>query len=316
MKLALIPGLFLCVLVHASDWPQWRGPNRSGVSAEHLPSPLKGLTLSNLWSSEVGTGFSSIAISQGRLFTLGNQNDKDTVWCFDSKNGKELWRYTYEASLGPQYYEGGPAATPTVDNGRVFTISKWGNIFCFEARKGKILWKRDLRQEGLKTNRWGFAGSPLVWKNSVIFNVGDYGMALDCSSGQILWRTGTNSAGYASPVLFRDQGKDRVLIFAAKSLVAIDPEDGREVWRFPFETGWDTNNSDPLVYEDAILISSFTRGSVLLKVKADQPTVIYDLKNLYSHLSPGILQEQFLYAFSGEAKQQTDFRCIQFLTGE
>src|SRR5439155_24448445 len=121
--------------------------------------------------------------------------------CLDARTGREIWRHTYDSPLGPQYYEGGPGSTPTVDGDRVFTISKWGDVFCLDAARGTMIWQRDLRHDGIKTNRWGFAGSPLIWHDLVILNAGSAGTALDRNTGRLVWCNGTNATGYASPTL-------------------------------------------------------------------------------------------------------------------
>ena len=310
--------VFLCALTSlpGAEWPQWRGSDRNGISPERVLTawPAEGPRV--LWRAAVGTGFSSCSISQGRLYTMGNTNGQDTVWCLDDATGQPLWQHTYGSKLGPQYYEGGPGSTPAVHEGRVFTISKWGDVFCFDAAKGKILWQCDLRKEGIKPNRWGFAGSPLIWHKLVILNAGGAGTALDYDTGRVVWSNGTNAAGYASPVLFKSDGHECVLIFAAKHLVALEPKTGRELWRYPWETSWDTNNPDPLIYRDSIFISTFSRGCALLRVKDGKPETIYDNKVLHNHLSPGILLGDYLYAFNGQAKEATDLRCIHLPTGE
>ena len=178
------------------------------------------------------------------------------------------------------------------------------------------LWQRDLRQDGIKPNRWGFAGSPLIRGKAVILNAGSAGIALDRQTGRVVWSTGNNYAGYASPAVFDAGGATAVLIFAAKHLVALDPQSGRELWRQPWETSWDTNNTDPLTYGDHIFISSFSRGCGLLSVQNGKPSLIYTNGLMHSHLSPGILLGEYLYAFNGEAKQETDFRCFHVPTGE
>ncbi len=299
----------------AADWPQWRGPNRDGTSAERISTnwPTEGPKV--LWRAAVGTGFSSILVSQGRAYTMGNTANQDTIWCFAARTGQELWKHTYPARLDPQYYEGGPGSTPTVDSNRVVTISKWGDVFCLDAARGTVLWQRDLRQDGLKPNRWGFAGSPLLWHDLVILNAGEAGTALDRQTGRIVWCNGPNAGGYASPTLFRAAGRESVLIFAAKHLVALDPKTGGELWRHPWQTDWDTNNTDPLIYRDCIFISSFSHGCALLSVKGGRPEVIYENKALRNNLSPGILVGDYLYAFNGEAKQDTDFRCLHLPSG-
>jgi len=302
--------------LRAADWPQWRGPDRNGISSEKISAvwPAEGPKV--LWQASVGTGFSSLAVSQGRVYTMGNTSNQDTIWCFDANTGKPLWHHSYAAQLGPQWYEGGPGSTPTVNGGRVFTISKWGDVFCLDAATGAVLWQRDLRQDGLKPNRWGFAGSPLIRGNAVILNAGSAGIALDRETGRVVWSTGTNAAGYASPTTFDSGGGASVLIFAAKHLVALDPLSGRELWRQLWETSWDTNNSDPLTYGEHIFISSFSRGCGLLSVQNGKPSLSYTNALMHSHLSPGILLGEYLYAFNGEAKQETDLRCLHVPTGE
>src|ERR1035437_6387726 len=144
MKLSLIVAATLLVANSpAADWPQWRGPNRNGISSESVSASWAADGPKVLWRASVGTGFSSISISQGRAYTMGNTNNEDTVGCFDAATGKTIWKHTYAAQLSPQWYEGGPGSTPTVEGNRVFTISKWGNVFCLDAAKGTALRKRD-----------------------------------------------------------------------------------------------------------------------------------------------------------------------------
>jgi outer membrane protein assembly factor BamB len=317
MKIWLLATLLVLALgTQASDWPQWRGPNRDGISTETISTSWPASGPKVLWKATVGTGFSSLAISEEKVFTMGNSNEQESVWCLDAVNGSVKWKHEYPAALNPQYYEGGPGATPTVDSGKLFTIGKWGNVFCLDARTGRVEWALDLRREGFHTNRWGFAGSPLIWHDLVILNAGSAGTALDRRTGRVVWSNGTNSAGYASPVLTHWQGNEVVLIFAAKHLVALDPASGKELWRHPWETGWDTNNTDPVARDDKVFLSSFSHGCALLSSGHPAPRVVYENQALFNNLSPGVLLGEYLYAFSGEAKKDTDFRCIRWLTGE
>src|SRR5205085_338909 len=111
----------------ADDWPHWRGPARNGISSEKAQpwSLIK-------WKAEVGTGFSSMAVSKGRLVTLGNANDTDTVYCLDAEKGDVLWKHSYPSDLGDKYFEGGTTHTPAIDGDRVYTIGRWGDAFCFD----------------------------------------------------------------------------------------------------------------------------------------------------------------------------------------
>jgi len=309
----MIFSLYVCL---ADDWPQWRGPNRTGRSNERILTnwPTDGPKV--LWRSSVGFGFSSVSIDHGRAFTMGNSGDRETIFCFDALTGKPIWQHAYPSKLGAVYHEGGPVSTPTVEGNRLYSISKWGDVFCLDAVKGTVIWEHDLRGDNVISNRWGFSGAPLLWRDLVILNAGGSGSALDRNTGRRVWLNGTQPTGYASPVLYRSGLKDSVLIFAAKHLVAVEPRTGQELWRFPWETGWDTNNPDPLVYRDQIFISSFSRGCALLSISNGQSQVIYDKKILNMHLSSGIILGEYLYAFHGEAKQQTDLRCIDLQRGE
>jgi outer membrane protein assembly factor BamB len=116
--------------------------------------------------------------------------------------------------------------------------------------------------------------------------------------------------------VFKSGAGEGILIFAAKHLVAVEPDTGKELWRFPWETGWDTNNPDPLIYGDSIFISTFDRGCALLSVKDGKPVMVYDKPVLHNNLSPGVMVGEYLYSASGEAKKETDFRCIHLPTGE
>ena len=154
MKRALVAVAFLSVAhSQATDWPQWRGSNRNGISPEKLSArwPADGPVV--LWRASVGTGFSSVSVSQGRAYTMGNTNDQETVWCLDALTGKEIWKHTYPSKLGAVYHEGGPVSTPTIQSNRIFTLSKWGDVFCLDAAKGTIIWEHDLRHDGVISNR-------------------------------------------------------------------------------------------------------------------------------------------------------------------
>ena len=148
----------------ASDWPQWRGPNRDGISAEADWSsqwPADGPK--PLWRATVGIGCSSVSVVGDRVFTMGNQCVADTVWCCDAKTGLPVWKHTYANPLDARNYEGGPGATPTVDGNFVFTLSRTGQLFCLDARTGKPVWSKHLVNDfGGKVPKWGYSGSPLV----------------------------------------------------------------------------------------------------------------------------------------------------------
>jgi outer membrane protein assembly factor BamB len=306
--------------VVAEDWFRWRGPNLDGISTEKGWStewPKEGPK--QLWKASVGTGFSSVSVSNGRVYTLGNQNEADTVYCFDANTGTTMWKHSYPCPLESGYYEGGPGSTPTVDGDFVYTLSKRGDLFCFEAADGKVVWQANfLEQLGVTKPRWGFAGSPLVEGNLLLLNVGSAGTALDKKTGKVIWTSGKEAAGYATPMPMTIGSERCVLIFAAKALVAVRVSDGHELWRHGWVTRWDINAADPIVDRDKAFISSLDQGGALLQLGAGAPTVIWQSKQMKNHFNSCVLVDGYLYGVDGNSDQPADiaFRCLDFQTGE
>jgi outer membrane protein assembly factor BamB len=318
--LCLLLSFFLIdrTTLSAADWPQWRGPNQDGVSRDQSgwfdgwpadPQPA--------WSRQVGVGFSSMAVADGRVYTMGNQDDVDTVYCLDAQSGRVIWSHSYPCPLQPLYYEGGPSATPTVHNGRVFTFSKKGHLFAFDAKDGKVLWSRDLREElKLDLPEWSFAGSPLVHDELVILNAGSAGTAVHTETGDIVWTSNRTRSGYATPVAFTFQGRPAVAIFSAKSLVAVEPESGQVLWEHPWESPRDINAADPIIAGDKIFLSSES-GSALLQMQTTGVTVVWQHRNLMrNYFNPSVLIDGYLYGIDGTTHRPTALTCLDFNTGQ
>ncbi len=307
--------------VHAGDWPRWRGPELNGISKETGWStawPATGPP--QLWRASVGTGFSSVSVAQGRLFTLGNKNETDTVYCLDAGTGKEVWRHSYQCPLDAKYYEGGPGATPTVDGEKVYTLSKRGHLFSFAAASGKVAWQKNVAEElGVKKPEWGFASSPVVHGNLLILNMGTAGTAVDKLTGKVVWKTGTDLASYASAIPFTaEQGADAFAIFSGKALFGVLAGDGKELWRHPWSTRWDINAVDPiLIGDNKLFVSTFDRGCALLQLTSGAPRIVWENKNMANHFNSCVFWDGYLYGVHGNTDQaEKDLRCIDATTGE
>src|SRR5689334_4904497 len=119
----LLPFLLLgwTALANAADWPQWRGPHRNGISEEKgWKSNWGSAAPKVLWKASVGLGFASFTVAENRVYTTGNAENTDTVFCFDAATGKEVWKKSYPSDLGDKYYEGGTSGTPTLEGGRLY----------------------------------------------------------------------------------------------------------------------------------------------------------------------------------------------------
>ena len=317
--LGLLLGLSLCVLARAEDWPQWRGPQRNGVSAEKgwlEVWPANGPKTA--WKAKVGLGFSSFVVAQGRVFTMGHASEKDTVWCFDAATGQAIWKYSYPAELGDKYFEGGTTGTPTVAGDRVFTLNRWGDVFCFEAATGKIIWSKNVQKEtGAPTPDWGFTGAPLVHENLVVLNVGDAGLALDKLTGKIVWQSAKKNAGYSTPLPLQRDGKWLALIGNGSAYVAVNLADGKELWRTRWVTEYGVNASDPNVDGDRMFLSTgYGKGGGLFKLGAGEPEAGWKTKALRTQLNAAVLYQGQLYGVDGDTTVKATLKCLDFATGK
>ena len=321
MKCCLSLTILACGLAtgFGDDWPRWRGPDLNGISRERGWStswPKEGPK--RLWKAEVGIGFSGITVADGRVFTLGNQNETDTVFCFDEKTGKELWRHSYACALDPKYYEGGPGSSPTIDGARVYTLSKRGHLFCFDAASGKMMWQKDLMADlGVKKPEWGFAGSPLVEGDVLVLNLGQAGTGIDKRSGKVVWTSGKDMAGYATPIPYLSGSERLAAIFSSKALVGVSVRDGKEHWRYPWVERWHINAADPILNNGQIFISTFGKGCALLRLSGGgTPTVLWENQNMGNHFNSCVLVGDYLYGVNGNTdKAEKDFRCLALKDG-
>ncbi|MDP7050313.1 MAG: PQQ-like beta-propeller repeat protein [Verrucomicrobiota bacterium] len=317
-------GLFGCLAKSiAEDWTRWRGPDLNGISSEAgwlAKWPDDGPK--RLWKAKVGTGFSSVSIANGRVYTIGNAGrrrdaEKDTVFCFDAVTGKQIWSHAYEAKLDPKYYAGGPSSTPTLDGNRVYTLSKRGLLICLGAADGHVIWQKNIATEtNAKRPTWGFAGSPLVIDDTLFVNVGAHGTALDKKTGRILWSTGRESSSYSSFVHNVRGGRQELVMFAHNAVVAVDPKTGSMIWSYPWETKHDTNSADPILIGDTVFISSgYDRGCALLKIDGNKVTKLWENKNMRNHFNPCMLIDGHVYGFDGNTGRAT-LKCIKLATGK
>lgn len=313
----ILPSLVLFAAVftvRAADWPRFRGPDQNGVSQE---TGLNAKALEGgakiAWRTSVGTGFASITVANGRVYTMGNTDAKDIVMCLDAKTGAEIWRYSYAEELKPNLYEGGPNATPTIEGDQIYTLSKTGRALCLNAAKGVVVWEKDLAKDlGAKKPEWGFSGSVLIEGDLAIYNVGQAGTALNKKTGEVVWKSGPGVAGYSQAIAV-NFAKARLAVFmAAADAVALDPKTGVVAWTYPWKTSYDVNAADPIIEGNKVFVSSgYNHGASVFEVVDNQPKAIWENKSLRNQFSSSVLWKGFLYGVD-----DNQLRCVDFATGE
>lgn len=308
-----------CTQLAAEDWPRWRGPNGNGISTEtdlRIDWPTDGPPI--LWKAKVDTGFSSIVVSAGRGFTIGNRENTDTVYCLNADTGDELWRHSYEAPLNDKFFEGGPTSTPTVDGNVVFTLSQTGKLFCFDVASGEVRWSKNIAEEAsVRVPGWGFGGSPVVHGDMLLLAVGETGTAVDKRTGDLLWASADKDAGYATPLLFQRDDKWFALIASGTYYHAVDVATGEEQWRYRWLTRFGCNAADPILSGDTVFISSgYNRGSALLRLAAAEPETVWKNKDYQNQFSSSILLDGYLYGIDGDTTGKRQLKCVEFSTGD
>jgi len=301
MRTLLITLLILPTL-QAEDWPGWLGARRDGISREELPKADFGKVA---WRAKIGVGFSSMAVADGRLFALGctgkRRDNEETFWIFNAANGKVLYKNTYPAKLSDNLHEGGPCATPTVDEGRVYAQSKDGQLFCHSTGSGRLIWKADLMKlaELPRLPEWGFSASPLVLGKLLIAEA-TFTVALDNLTGKEVWRSKAYRPAYGSPVAFEFKRKTYIATLKTDGLVILDATNGQTVAVQDWRTSFRTNSTTPVVIGNRIFISTgYRRGCALFEFTGKGLKQIYANKNLSNHMNNSVVIGDYLYGFDG-----------------
>ena len=291
-------------LVRGDDWPNWRGPNRDGISKETgwsttwLQEGPK-----TLWKDSIGIGFASMAVSGDRVYAMGNTANNDILYCFDAVTGNPIWKQPYPCPLYANMHEGGPCSTPTVDGDAIYTFSKNSDAIRFDKATGKIVWQKNLIKElGVQNLTWYFAGSVVPAGDLVIISAGTSGVGLKKADGSVAWKSGTDVCGYATAVPATLAGQKCLILVGAKEVFGIDPATGKVLWHNPWPAFQNINATDPIVVDDSrILVSTgYNMGSALWKIGADGTvSEVWRNKNMSNQLNASVLWNGYLYGFNG-----------------
>ena len=308
-------------VLQADDWPQWRGPGRTGISTETrlLKSwPAGGPPL--VWKARgLGPGYASVSVVKDRIYTMGDGPNGSSVRALQASDGKILWS-TRVGKPGEGGGYPGPRCTPTVAGSQVFALGQAGELVCVEAEDGREVWRKDLDRDlgGSMMSGWGYSESVLVDGEQVICTPGGRRgtlAALNRRTGAVLWRSAgfTDSAAYAS-VLPITLGNTKQYVQLTDAHVAgFAPADGRLLWKAP-RKGATAVIPTPIHRDGLVYVTSgYGVGCNLFRVTGANNSFsavqVYANKTMVNHHGGVILIGDHLYGYSdGKGWVCQDFR--------
>ena len=261
-----------------AQWPQFGGPRRDFTCDPvefSLEWPKDGPR--RLWSRAFGDGYSGIVVDGERLFSLYREADEEIIACLDAESGKTIWEYRYadpiDKSQFASRYGYGPRSTPLIVGQYLYAVSFNGKLSCVNNGTGLLKWTIDfVRHFKAKLPRWGYANSPIAYRNTIILPVGGPGaafVAFDQATGRLFWRRHDFENSYGSPILIEVDGQPQLVCLMAREVVGLNPKTGDLHWEHHHEGQWRNNVPNPIWGPDqSLLVSSEGQaGTRLLTLK-------------------------------------------------
>lgn len=299
------------------DWPQWRGPNRTGVIAPDAAPAEWPADLEKGWSVEVGEGYSSPVTAAGRVFLHARRDPEEVVTAIDLSSGKVLWQQKYAAPVEKNPYAKqmarGPYSTPLLADGRLYTLGTTGILSAWNASDGRLLWRKDFSSR-IDTSKLfcGTAMSPARTARGIVVHIGDDGggtvMTVDPDTGKDVWTRDLQGPGYASPVEISVQGVTQLVTMTTRSVVGLSIDDGAVLWEFPFRDEWNENIVTPVATASGVIVSGVRQGTRALTLARRGATwsaaEAWHTPDVAMYLSSPVLADGVLFGHSAKRKGQ------------
>jgi len=312
----------------AQDWPQWRGPARDGlVAGLGAPRASWPQALQKGWSVAVGEGHASPLVAGDRVYVFARQGDQEILSALEAATGKIAWRQAgpapYTVNPAAAGHGKGPKATPTLAQGRIFTLGISGILSGVDAATGKLLWRLPLNDRFPETSpAFGAANSPVVDAERVIVFVGGAKggalAAFDAKTGKALWSWKDDGPAYASPIVAEIAGVRQVVTQSQSFVVGVAAETGALLWKIPLTTAYEQNSVTPIVRGDVVFYSGLDKGLHAARiVKKDAGFAserVWDNDEVAGYMSTPILVGDVLYGHSHKKKGQ--FFAVDARTGK
>lgn len=302
----------------AADWPNFLGPNGKGIAPDTgINKDWSAKQPQVVWTVQMGApSYAGPAVAGGRVFIIDHKGTEDVVRAFALTNGNEVWSYSYPEAAAENC--GFARSTPTISDGKVYTMSRFGLLNCLEAKTGTLIWKKNIVAEfNGSLPGWQMAVSPQVDGDKLIVCPGGRDAAvaaLNKTTGATIWKGGgSDKPGYATPVPATIGGKKQYVVFTGVALIGVDAADGKLLWRLPWQTSYDVNAATPIVTGDTVFITTgYGHGCALVKTAGENPSIIWQSKEIQAHFSSPILKDGYIYGNSDPGR----LVCLDAKTGE
>jgi outer membrane protein assembly factor BamB len=303
-------------------WTDLRGPRRDGrydeipVAASWPPQGPP-----RLWRKPIGAGYASFVFGNGKAFTIEQRREQEVVAAYDLKNGREVWSHGWNAEFRESLGGGGPRATPTWDQGRIYALGAAGELRCLDAESGRRVWSKNILQEnGAENLSWGMTAAPLVVGDALIVlpggSSGKSVVAYNKLTGDPVWTALDDKQAYVSPMLVTLAGVRQVLVVAANRAVGLTL-DGKLLWHYPWPTSNDINAAQPVIVDaDRFILSSgYGHGSAMVRVSKEGDTFsatrVWENTRMKNKFSSSVLHEGHVYGLD-----EAILACINADTGD
>ena len=315
----------LTVATRGDDWPQWRGPERTGLSKETgllKEWPKDGPKL--LWEvKEIGGGYSTPAVVGDRIYLMADRKGEEFVVALAVKDGSEVWASAVGKvgpNKGPQYP--GTRSTPTVDGERIYVLGSDGDLACLEKDKGKLVWSKNLKKEfdGVP-GMWAYSESVLIDGDLLICTPGGKKAtlaALKKKDGATVWQCAVpegDAAAYASAIVVEVGGIRQYVQFLHKGLVGVEAKTGKFLWRYDKTKDQMANISTPVFHDGCVFTSTSRNGSGLNRINVGKDEVsteqVYYNTTKLNSVGGVVLVGEYVYG----TNVRGELVCMNFKTG-
>jgi outer membrane protein assembly factor BamB len=312
--------------VSTSDWPQWRGPERNGISKETgllKQWPEGGPKL--LWQlNDIGDGYSTPAVVGTRIYLMSNRGyENEFVQALSAENGKNIWT-TPVGNVGnaQDFLYSKARSTPTVDGEFIYALGSDGDLACLETSNGKIRWQKNIKKEfGGRPGMWAYAESPLVDGGVVVVTPGGAQatlVALNKKTGDVIWKSavpGGDAAAYASAIVVQGGGRKQYVQFLSKGIVGVDAKTGEFLWRYAETVKGMAQMVTPVARAEYVYGGAHQVGGGLVRLKSQGGGVVaeqvYFARGLPNSIGGSVLVGDYLYGTAAEG-----LVAVEFTTGK